>query len=334
MAKIQSPLEVKQLSFSKLLKNEVPALAKLVIEVVEKHNPEELQIKEIYDLLVKETPQIEKLNAIYGVHPITVKLKPKREQLLLEVSALRLQLKVASKMTSVDILEAVMPLSLAYDAYLSKLRKNKNEQVILEKITAFLDLLDNDLELLNAVETLGLNSLINSIEHSLVTVKSFHFERTSLISQRPKEKTRVTTKTVTQALKNLFKQIEVAQLKNTELDYRPLFHELNDTMGKYRKLINIRDSFNKKKAEEMQGRYPVESRGTEGEATAITLSVVNDEDVMPESVQEFPTINPFVKGNGKNELKENLDITLNNNKAIATSAKQSQLPDLKSESEL
>ena len=52
MAKELVPLEIKQFPFSKMLKMEVPALAKSVIEIVENHDPEVLQIKEIYDLLL------------------------------------------------------------------------------------------------------------------------------------------------------------------------------------------------------------------------------------------------------------------------------------------
>ena len=50
-----------KIPLSRLLKIEVPRLALRVIEIVEKHNPEELHIKEIFDLLVAELPNIQKL---------------------------------------------------------------------------------------------------------------------------------------------------------------------------------------------------------------------------------------------------------------------------------
>lgn len=52
------------------------------------------------------------------------------------------------------------------------------------------------------------------------------------------------------ALSNLFMQIEVAQLKNAELDYNPLINELNDLLDHYRELINTRATINMRYAED------------------------------------------------------------------------------------
>lgn len=338
MGNSKVPLEIKQFPFSRLLKLEVPALAKSVIEVVEKHNPEELQIKEIYDLLLEKDPLIKNLIVIYGVHSATVALKPLREQLLLKVSSLRLELKMASKMTSENILQSATIMNLAYNAYLFKLRSNRNEKVILEKITAFINVLNEDAALASAVETLDLTDLIDSLRSLLNRVKGLISSRTELISQRPKEKAKQTAGKVVRAMKDIFKQIEVAQLKHPELDYAPLFHELNDTLDKYRNLINIRAGYNFRKAEEKKGMKLGATAKTMGEASATTLLVETQENATTPSVSMASTNGEFkpeeVEKEVKNELNENFDESLEQKKAAATSAKHLQLPDVKNEANL
>ena len=56
-----------------------------------------LHIQEVFELLVEEQAQIDNLNARYGVHPLSIKLKPMREKLLLEVSKLKLALCISNK---------------------------------------------------------------------------------------------------------------------------------------------------------------------------------------------------------------------------------------------
>ncbi len=345
MDKVLNALEVKQFPFSKMLKMEVPALAKLVIVIVEKHDPEVLQINEIYELLLKERPLIAKLSALYGVHPITVELKPLWEELLLYVSALKVQVKLASKSNTVETLQAANLLTLSVNTYFSKLRSSKNVQIILEKIESFQNEIKFNAELGEAADTLGLGRLIVGMEGTLVSVKRLQLERTALISQRPKEKTLVSVKSLVGALKTLFKQVEVAQFKHTELDYAPLFHELNDTIDKYRNLINIREGFNFRKAEEKKKLESGEtiddskvSTDTEGDASTNNPATATFRQMLPAVAPMAPTTNgdseTDVQNNGVNGASEDVDLNLKRNQAVAKSAKQSQLPDLNSEADL
>lgn len=68
------------------------------------------------------------------------------------------------------------------------------------------------------------------------------------LSTRPKTTTTEIVTELRTALRDLFKQIEVAQIKNGELDYTPLVDELNLDIAEYKKQIKFRASYNKKKA--------------------------------------------------------------------------------------
>lgn len=138
MKKIIKKTGIINVPYSRLLKLELPELAEKVIRVVEKYDPEVLKIEEVFELLLNEQMQIDNLNARYGVHPLTIKLKPMREKLLLEVSKLKLDLNVASKSTTDLTKEAVIDLQLAIDRHLLKLRSSKNEAVMNRRIAQFL----------------------------------------------------------------------------------------------------------------------------------------------------------------------------------------------------
>lgn len=54
------------------------------------------------------------------------------------------------------------------------------------------------------------------------------------------------------ALKNMFKEIEMAQLRNPSLEYTSLINKLNDLLSHFRALINMRATINKRRAEGLE----------------------------------------------------------------------------------
>ena len=73
-------LELKNVPFSRLLKQELPTLANEVIKTVEKYNPEELGITVGYNRLLALKPTFKQITQPYGPHPITTRLTPAREK--------------------------------------------------------------------------------------------------------------------------------------------------------------------------------------------------------------------------------------------------------------
>lgn len=325
MISLKQKMEIKNLPFSKLLKLELPALAISVIGIVEKHDPEVLQIKEVFDLLVAEEPQIKKLKARYGVHPLTLKLKPLRDQLMLYVSALRFQLKVAGRVSTPSTLGHVVALNLAVDAHLGDLKRSRNEEVVHQKIDEFLDVVRTTEELSEAVSSIGIVNLIDSLKATQSSVRRLLNERLALISQRPKEKSNEIAQPVISALKDLYKQIEVAQLKHTELDYKPLFDELNDLSNKYRNLMNIREAHNKKKAEAKKNGVETDDDIIQPEETGDVMTP----DVLTATTERMihPEV-PQVSNNGAN--KDN-NLRLAQEKSVAMTYKPKQHPTLNDE---
>ena len=133
-------LELIQVPFSTFLKIEMPRFAERMIERVEKHNPEELEIKKMYDLLIAEKPKIEKLTDKFGAHPLTKTIVELREMRSLRISAIRLRLKVVLKENKTHDSKELQIVKSEINHFLKNLQSSKNDEMYSQKITQFLAL--------------------------------------------------------------------------------------------------------------------------------------------------------------------------------------------------
>ena len=144
-------------SFSRLNKLEVQNLAENVITIVEKHNPENLQIKEIFDKLVELEPQIDLLTYGYASHWLTPeinKLRRKRNAFtrgLLDRMRTIEDVEIEGMEQSIQIAK---PTAIKYLQGLSKKREKTKVQII----SQFFGLLENNEKLAGAFEQLDLIS--------------------------------------------------------------------------------------------------------------------------------------------------------------------------------
>lgn len=309
-------MKLKNLSFTRLLKLELPEFAERVIGIVEEHNPEELKIEAVFDLLVKEQPQIDLLTVRYGAHPMTAELNRLRELRQLYLSAIAFRLRVVTKEDITQSDPAVILVDIEINRFLKKLRPSKNEEVINRMITRFFAELEANEELEAALSSLEFTVHLNELRSVHFRIQKLLGKRLKSISKRPKIKTAALRKSVCNALKNLFKEIELAPLRNPELDYKELFDELNDLMDKYRNLINIRMGYNQRiaeqKAEIENGELDEPTEVDESvEPTGMTMRHLNVED---------------------DNSKNGLDVKpINEKKTTTSSSKPMQLPDNKND---
>ncbi len=324
-------MEINKIPFSKLLRLELPELADEVIGIVRDHEPEVLLIEEIFNLLRAKGPEIKTLRKGYGVHPITMQLKPMREKLMLHVSAIKFQLRVVSKLRTDSNDEALTVMKAAVDLHLRNLRTSKNETILNRKVTQYFDALISDVDLMNAVSKLGFNELNDNLSEALSEIKLLLAERQKLISIQKRGNARFTAKQVVGAITDLFKQIEVAQLKNPELDYAPLFAQLNVMVAKYRTQIAIREANTKRATAKKKGS---EADGTdvvpEGEVEGGDANKGSNQPIEPGVMIVAANRAMPLDVENSNETVLNADSAENKDekKTVASSLKQSQLPAL------
>lgn len=298
--------KIVKIRFSSLRKLELSVLAKSVIEIVEKNDPETLRIKELFDSLVEQKPHIEHLNAGYGPHPITSELNSLRKKRLAYSQGIINQMKTIERAKMEGMKESLKVAQPVANLYLKNLSRN-NDRIITEKVIRFFNKIEESVTLETAFDTLDLTTYLDQLQSVNSTLIELYNNRRFSISERPKGMTPFFVKSITDIMKKLFLQIELAQFKNPELDYTSLIDELNDELISFEKTINMRASYNKKKAEEI----------------ADDNDVVIDDDESEVEIETTESETRMYPMNEEVETMENLD-ELDKERTVAVSSGQAQ----------
>ena len=242
-------MKLLNLKFSKLLKLERPKFAEDVIRIIDEHDPEVLKVNELFTLLQATQPVIDELIVWYRAHPKTAPIRHGRELRNLHVGSILQRLKVVRKEEGERDANVILA-KIEIGRYLSNLRSSKNESVKLEKVDQFYAAIDADEDLENAFSELGFTGLLNELRNVHSSIKEHTIQRDKSIAARPKMKTKELENIVDRAIINMFKEMELAPLRNPDVNYDSVFAELNKSISYYTNLINIRIGQSERKAEE------------------------------------------------------------------------------------
>ena len=254
--------KIVNLPFAKLLKIEVRKVALEVIRIVEEHNPEELQIQTMYDVLLAEKPKMLALDPPFKGHPASVILRRLRRERNVHVRAINFELRKVIDLDPTGDDKTVVLLKNEIDRFLKDFYDSKNDLVRNEKLIIFLARADENEALQDALESKGFKNLLDNLKINLSDIVAQINRRTKSKSDRPKVKTEVLRTQVVKAVKNMLDEIYLAQFKNPALDYSSLFNELNEMLSGVDWLVNIRLSNNEKKAAERKAAEEALENGT------------------------------------------------------------------------
>ena len=319
-----------EISYSRLLKLEVPQLAERVIEIIEEHEPETLKIDGAYNLLTAKQDHIDKLFVWYRSHPLTKELKALRKVRRMNIRKITFHLQVVIQEDVSGVDKAVNLVKSEIERFILDFHSGKNEEVKCRTLTQFFNLIDSNEELEEAFSTLKFTSFLNDLRNTHSNIMELTKNKVTDLSFRPIEKTPYLRKSVLTGIKYMFVEIELAVLKNPEINYQPLCNELNVLLNHYANLINLRLLYNKRKADEAKGIETGETNGSETpESNEPEMKTTSIE--MPISATRLLSIdvenkngNSIGNGNG-NAVNNN---TVDNEKAAATPSKTLQLPDV------
>ncbi len=238
-------LEIKRLTYSRMLKSEVAEYASNTISIVEKHEAETLLIEPVFNLLMAQRPRIDILRLRYGIDPLRLEVASLKSKLMLKISNLKLKVRLTSKTTY----DAELHLVTSHlDSYLLNLNKSKNDKVISQKVQGFLQEVEVKAALSAAFRKHDLMDELETIELAYADMANKTSQRVSVLSERPNVTTKVAIDELTDALDDLFKAIEVAHLTNPEVDYEPVVDELNELYRTFNLSARLRAAYNKRKA--------------------------------------------------------------------------------------
>jgi hypothetical protein len=312
-------MEILSVPFSYLLKLELSSLAGDVITIVNKHNPEVLHIDTVFDMLLAQEPNIELLNNNYGAHPITINLPPLRKKCYRYAQEIVSRMNFVMKEQEDNPTDEVLNAHAVVRDYLFKLPSSKSQRVMLQKLKGFFEVVERD----EAIETLfseyHLTSDLNNLRSSFSRLKVLLLKRANSKYERSIVKTEELSASIVKALRDLFKQIEVAALKNTDLDYAPLVIELNSTIRTMKTEVNIRLANNKRKAQGLEVIEELEKVESNNESTS-------PEDESAPMMRSLNVETPMENG-----FKDGFEEKLDQKKTVASSVKNLQLPSVDNE---
>lgn len=316
-------LELKNVPFSRLLKQELPTLANEVIKTVEKYNPEELGITVGYNRLLALKPTFKQITQPYGPHPITTRLTPAREKCKLYARYIVYKTGMVMKENKYQLTPGMIKSNILVNRYLHRLDLCKRESQVYKQIEDFLIEVKADTLVKELFIEVSMMADVENLELALTDVSSLLMERKSSLAARPKKTTKELSIPIVNALKYFFKEIEVAVGESLVAEVDPevesdiaeslelLVNDLNETITTLRNSVNLRYLTNKRKAEglEIEGSGDELIEGEEEEQSTVLMRSVRMDDSSEDSVDE----------------------QLDEKKTVATSLKQMQLPALNKE---
>ena len=254
-------LGINRVPFSRMLKAEVAEYAKRIINITDKQYVAESVIFPVVEKLTNTETQIMMLGVRYGIDPMREELDNLKSQLMLSISTLKLKVRVLSKTNNDKALRLVQ----AYiDTYLRYLGKTKNEKELSQRVAGFIEAIEAEVELSDAIESHNLDNEINSIKIVEADFKLRLNKRVVLLAERPKEKTKDLVQTIAIAVENLFKAIEVAPIMSSEEDHTALAQELSQLSDMFNRSIAIRSANNQRKADKDKEGEEGGEESTEG----------------------------------------------------------------------
>ena len=257
-------MKIKRLPYSRMLKSETADYVEKTIDIVNSHNIESELITPMVEQLDALDPDIKLLRLSYGIDTERLRVSKLKSELMLVISAFKIQVRLLSKSEPELDLHQIQN---AINKHLRYLNKCKNDKQLHQKIAGFFDLLDANEELETALADFSLASKVDDIRSAFSQVVEATRKRVTLLSLRPIISTKEIVKGMKEAVDNLFKGIEVANMISTlsegdepgdTIDFVPLIDELNQLAEMYARSIAIRDANNKRKNNKEEGELDEE----------------------------------------------------------------------------
>ena len=173
--------------------------------------------------------------------------------MMLTISIFKLNVKMLSSSNEELDLHIIQNAINKHFCYLNRCR---NDKELNQKIAGFLDLMDSNIKLAAEMDEFDLMDDVNKIKSAHNLFNQASKKRVNKLSKRPIISTKNIIKDLFDAIDNLLKGVEVAQVINTititEGDFSQLINELSQLSEMYYKSFSIRKANNKRKFEKKQ----------------------------------------------------------------------------------
>lgn len=227
------------ITFPRLWKSEFRDLVTKVVEIVNNQNPDALDLRFLYNQLTIALAGLQQMHMPYGKHPLSsnvTELRTKRKKLVRAVVAQIRALQLTNAVYDVPQLEIIAPF---VKRYLSAI-VNSNSSKTTDTLNEMFSVMSTDQSVNDAIINLNLRNYFEELRLLQGSFAQTVSERSSSRSVRQKVNTSEVRTTAETALNNLLKEIELMQLKHTEMDYNPLINSINELFASYSTQVKSR----------------------------------------------------------------------------------------------
>ena len=231
-------------SLARVRKSEFPEIMKVILDIVEKHNPVTLKIVGMYNLLLELKPLLDMLTVKYDGYPNLkefVAQRKKRNKLL------RAILKQLSAIENAELTSTAPQAALAVPylrLYLNGITK-VNASVKAGRVNQLLFNLKDNVAMTAALSGVGLTVYIDELRIYQQSVNQGDAFRRAIQSVRSDFNGIDAMAQIASAISNLLNVIELARIEHTDLDYMPLINELNVLLISKQSVIRSRNTRSK-----------------------------------------------------------------------------------------
>lgn len=240
---------------------EYPEFATEVLGIVEKHDPETMKIQGVVNLFKEQLLEVDKITVFERSHPITKELILLRNERDMTLSAIGSLSTGFNKVKVPAIKEAALLALPVLNKFLNKIYQNSNF-VKNKKIDLMLAEIDSNVELNDAMQTLGLRILLDELRANFLLIVEKQENRRQVKSVTPKLLTKKIILNCSSAMTNLFRTIEISQLTEQGVDYLHLVNELNEMLSEYKTLLTQRKTLTQKSATKKTAALSVKTTAT------------------------------------------------------------------------
>ena len=232
------------ITFSRLRKNEFRNLVNQVVEFLAQQNLQSLDLQFVYDLMKRAQAILRLMKVPAIASKETAELmekKDKRKSLIRTLVGQVRLLKRTNEVYSIPQLEIV---SSFVETYLNPIVQSDSQKQtdILEEMFGEME---GDTELNEAISNLNLKTSFDALKLLQDGFVQTFIQRSNLQSVVQRVNTVDVKSEATIALTKLMYEIELMQMKHSDVDYNPLINNLNQTFTLYMSQIKARQTSKK-----------------------------------------------------------------------------------------
>ena len=239
--------EIKKISLSNLLNEEIPTMIKDVIEILDRHNLETIHLQEAYNVLVMQEPIANKMVNQSIKHHLTPELARLHQQRLSYSSLINAHVKAKLNIDD-DNIQYMAIISRTQSKRLLTYLGQHNRDIARDNLHRFFLALDTGEvnHKREAFKALGVQSYIDKLRKANTQYNERYDIREADLKKSSRKNNVVIRKESLRILRHFFEDVDTKQKIYKDVDYSQLVHELNLLLTANSKRIKTRIATNKR----------------------------------------------------------------------------------------